>query len=58
MLVNSNPATIMTDEMIADKVYIEPLTLDSLTKIIKKEKTTRTYCLPWWTNCIEFGLRA
>lgn len=38
VLVNSNPATIMTDEMIADKVYIEPLTLDSLTKIIKKEK--------------------
>ena len=38
VLVNSNPATIMTDEMIADKVYIEPLTIDSLTQIIKKEK--------------------
>ena len=37
ILVNSNPATIMTDEGIADVVYIEPLTLDSLTKIIQKE---------------------
>ena len=33
VLVNSNPATIMTDEHIADKVYIEPLTVDILTKI-------------------------
>ena len=38
ILVNSNPATIMTDENIADKVYIEPLTLESLTCIIKKER--------------------
>ena len=38
VLVNSNPATIMTDEHIADKVYIEPLTVDILTKIIKKER--------------------
>lgn len=38
VLVNSNPATIMTDEEIADKVYIEPLSLDSLTEIIKKER--------------------
>ena len=38
VLVNSNPATIMTDENIADKVYIEPLTLESLTSIIKKER--------------------
>ncbi len=37
VLVNSNPATIMTDEEIAHKVYIEPLTLDSLSEIIKKE---------------------
>ena len=37
VLVNSNPATIMTDEHIADKVYIEPLTVDMLTKIIEKE---------------------
>ncbi len=38
ILVNSNPATIMTDENIADKVYIEPLTLESLTYIIDKER--------------------
>jgi len=37
VLVNSNPATIMTDEGIADIVYIEPLTVDILTRIIKKE---------------------
>ena len=38
VLVNSNPATIMTDKGIADKVYMEPLTEDALIKIIKKEK--------------------
>ena len=38
VLVNSNPATIMTDSAIADHVYIEPLTLDYLKMIIKKEK--------------------
>ena len=37
-LVNSNPATIMTDKKIADQVYIEPLTLESLKEIIIKEK--------------------
>ena len=37
-LVNSNPATIMTDKEIADQVYIEPLTLDVLKQIIIKEK--------------------
>ena len=38
VLVNSNPATIMTDKDIADMVYIEPLTLSVLERIIKKEK--------------------
>lgn len=38
ILVNSNPATIMTDENIADRVYIEPLTLEALTYIIDKER--------------------
>ena len=37
-LVNSNPATTMTDKQIADQVYIEPLTLESLKEIIIKEK--------------------
>ena len=38
VLVNSNPATIMTDKEIADKVYIEPLTLEFLEKVIVKER--------------------
>lgn len=38
VLVNSNPATIMTDRDIADKVYIEPLTIKTLQKIIEIEK--------------------
>ena len=38
VLVNSNPATIMTDKDIADKVYIEPLNVDVVKKIIKEEK--------------------
>ena len=38
ILVNSNPATIMTDPDIADKTYIEPITLEVLEKIIIKEK--------------------
>ena len=37
VLVNSNPATIMTDEDIADVVYVEPLTVDVLTRIIEAE---------------------
>ncbi len=38
VLVNSNPATIMTDNAMADKIYIEPLTLETVKRIIKKEK--------------------
>lgn len=38
VLINSNPATIMTDKAMADKVYIEPLTLDVVKKIIEIEK--------------------
>lgn len=38
VLVNSNPATIMTDKAMADKIYIEPLTLTTIKRIIKKEK--------------------
>ena len=40
ILVNSNPATIMTDRNIADKVYIEPLTAGVLEQIIEKERPT------------------
>lgn len=38
ILINSNPATIMTDTAIADRVYIEPLTLDFASRIIYKER--------------------
>ncbi|MCL2036147.1 MAG: carbamoyl-phosphate synthase large subunit [Oscillospiraceae bacterium] len=38
VLINSNPATIMTDKNMADKIYIEPLTLDIVKRIIKIEK--------------------
>jgi len=38
ILINSNPATIMTDPGVADKTYIEPITLEVLEKILKKEK--------------------
>src|SRR3954462_10115360 len=38
VLVNSNPATIMTDPDMADRTYVEPLTLDTLTAIIEKER--------------------
>ena len=38
VLINSNPATIMTDPDVANKTYIEPITLDVLEKILKKEK--------------------
>ena len=37
VLVNSNPVTIMTDHGIADKVYMEPLTEETLVKILEKE---------------------
>jgi len=38
VLVNSNPATIMTDEGVADRVYIEPLTVEAIEKIIERER--------------------
>ena len=38
ILINSNPATIMTDTNMADKVYIEPITLDFVTQVIRRER--------------------
>ena len=38
VLVNSNPATIMTDTNIADRVYLEPLTVESIERIIARER--------------------
>ena len=45
VLLNSNPATIMTDKDIADRVYIEPLTVEVVEQLILKEKRT-AYCRP------------
>ena len=38
VLVNSNPATIMTDEEVADRVYLEPLTVEAVEKVIERER--------------------
>lgn len=38
VLINSNPATIMTDPMMADAIYLEPMTTDSIKKIVEREK--------------------
>ena len=38
VLVNSNPATIMTDDEVADRVYIEPLTVEVLERVIERER--------------------
>ena len=46
ILVNSNPATIMTDEGVADAVYIEPLTPEVVRRIIQRERPTA--CCPRW----------
>ena len=46
ILVNSNPATIMTDPNLADSTYIEPLNLEMLEKIIQK-KNLMLYYQPW-----------
>lgn len=52
VLVNSNPATIMTDKDIADKVYIEPLTAPVIEKIIEK-KTGQYPSNTWWTGSFK-----
>ena len=46
ILCNSNPATIMTDTSIADKVYMEPLTLEYIAKIIRYERPDNRSYLP------------
>lgn len=48
VLVNSNPATIMTDPETADVTYIEPLNVDRLTQII--EKSARMRCSRTWVD--------
>ena len=45
VLINSNPATIMTDKAMADHIYIEPLTLESVKRIIEIEKPDSQMCI-------------
>ncbi len=43
ILVNSNPATIMTDKAMADHIYIEPLTVETVKRIIEKERPDQAF---------------
>lgn len=47
ILVNSNPATIMTDPETADVTYIEPITWQVVENIIAKERPDALFCQPW-----------
>ena len=47
ILVNSNPATIMTDPDLADATYIEPITPEIVEKIIAKREARTRCCRPW-----------
>ena len=55
ILINSNPATIMTDPDFADKTYIEPITIEFLEKILKKRKTRCYSSYNGWSNCFELS---
>ena len=58
VLVNSNPATIMTDPGMADSTYIEPLTIEYVIEIIKKERppknSDRNRDTPIWSIKMHF----
>lgn len=58
VLLNSNPATIMTDKDIADRVYIEPLTVEVVEQLILKEKTRQCPSYTGWTGSTEPGYGA
>ena len=53
ILVNSNPATIMTDPETADRTYIEPLTPEIVEKIIEKERPDALLAHNGWANGAE-----
>lgn len=56
VLINSNPATIMTDPDVADKVYIEPLTVEVVEKILQKEKPTAVIPTLGGQTALNLGL--
>ena len=55
VLINSNPATIMTDPGVADKTYIEPITIPVLEEVIKKEKPNAILPTMGGADCIKFS---
>ncbi len=57
ILVNSNPATIMTDTKIADKVYMEPLDLENVAKIIRKERPDGVICSIGGQTGLNLGMK-
>jgi len=57
ILVNSNPATIMTDPNIADKVYMEPLDLEHVAKIIRKERPDGLICSIGGQTGLNLGMQ-
>ena len=50
VLVNSNPATIMTDPQLVDRTYVEPITKEFIEKIIEKERPDA--CLLYTSRCV------
>ena len=58
VLINSNPATIMTDPEIADATYVEPLTVEFLERVIAKERPRCGLAYIRRTNCFKLGSRA
>ena len=56
VLLNSNPATIMTDKDIADKVYIEPLTVEVVEQLILKEQPDLSLIHIWLTGTVWIGI--
>ncbi len=57
ILLNPNPATVMTDEHCADVVYFERLTAATVENIIKKRKTRWSIGYAWWSNRIKFSVK-
>ncbi len=57
VLVNSNPATIMTDTKIADKVYMEPLDLENVAKIIRTERPDGIICSIGGQTGLNLGMK-
>ena len=53
MLVNSNPATIMTDPEMADRTYIEPITVEVIEQILAVEKPDAVLPTLGWSNRLE-----